>query len=252
MKTVVVGEGDVGTALFKILEENGFNVQFYDNRNGDKPPSDVEVAHIAYPQYEPKDFIKTASEYISQLKPKLTIIDSTVIPGTTRAIYNYFKGLNQEIKIVHSPVRGQHDSLVRDIKRYVKFIGPMTGEAGIAAIDHFTELGLKIVAWERPEETELVKLLDTSQYGILIAWAQQALEYCKMFDVPHEKVRAFGEETQEFYGVRPKIYPGYIGGVCVVPNLKLLDEFLRKSKLIEAAIESNEDFKKKYGEVRLD
>ena len=251
MKTIIVGEGDVGKALFKLLEDNGFNVQFYDNRNGDKPPSDVETVHIAFPCQD-MSFIGDVVEYIKQLKPKLTIIDSTVIPGTTRAIYNQFKEDGEEILIVHSPVRGQHDSLYRDLKRYVKFIGPMTGEAGVEAIKHFTELGLKVVAWEKPEETELCKLLDTSQYGILIAWAQQALKYCEIFEVDHEKVRVFGEETQEFYGLRPKIYPGFIGGVCVVPNLKLLNNFVAKSEMIEAALKSNEEFRKKYGEVRLD
>jgi len=30
-------------------------------------------------------------------------------------------------------------------------------------------------------------------------------------------------ETDKFLGNRPKMYPGFIGGHCVIPNLELID-----------------------------
>jgi len=32
----------------------------------------------------------------------------------------------------------------------------------------------------------------------------------------------FSDEIHEFLGNRPKMYPGFIGGHCVIPNLDLI------------------------------
>ena len=33
---------------------------------------------------------------------------------------------------------------------------------------------------------------------------------------------SFADEIHKFLGNRPKMYPGYIGGHCVIPNLDLM------------------------------
>ena len=32
------------------------------------------------------------------------------------------------------------------------------------------------------------------------------------------------QEIHKYLGNRPKLYPGFIGGHCVIPNLELLDD----------------------------
>ena len=34
----------------------------------------------------------------------------------------------------------------------------------------------------------------------------------------------FSDEINKFLGNRPKMFPGFIGGHCVIPNLKLINE----------------------------
>jgi hypothetical protein len=34
----------------------------------------------------------------------------------------------------------------------------------------------------------------------------------------------FSDEIHKFLGNRPKMFPGFIGGHCVIPNLQLIDE----------------------------
>jgi hypothetical protein len=34
---------------------------------------------------------------------------------------------------------------------------------------------------------------------------------------------SFSDEIHKFLGNRPKMFPGFIGGHCVIPNLELLD-----------------------------
>ena len=35
---------------------------------------------------------------------------------------------------------------------------------------------------------------------------------------------SFADEIQKFVGNRPKMFPGFIGGHCVIPNLELLQD----------------------------
>ena len=35
---------------------------------------------------------------------------------------------------------------------------------------------------------------------------------------------SFSDEIHTFLGNRPKLFPGFIGGHCVIPNLELLND----------------------------
>ena len=39
----------------------------------------------------------------------------------------------------------------------------------------------------------------------------------------YDEMWSFSEEIHKFLGNRPKMYPGYIGGHCVIPNLDLIE-----------------------------
>ena len=50
---------------------------------------------------------------------------------------------------------------------------------------------------------------------------------------------SFADEIHKLLGNRPKMFPGYIGGHCVIPNLELInDDSLEQIKT------TNEYFKK--------
>ena len=42
--------------------------------------------------------------------------------------------------------------------------------------------------------------------------------------VDYEEMWSFSDEIHKFLGNRPKMFPGFIGGHCVIPNLSLIDE----------------------------
>ena len=50
---------------------------------------------------------------------------------------------------------------------------------------------------------------------------------------------SFADEIHENLGNRPKMYPGIIGGHCVIPNLELID-----NDKIDIIREINEKFEK--------
>ena len=42
--------------------------------------------------------------------------------------------------------------------------------------------------------------------------------------VDYDEMWSFADEIQKYLGNRPKMFPGFIGGHCVIPNLSLIDE----------------------------
>jgi hypothetical protein len=76
-----------------------------------------------------------------------------------------------------------------------------------------------------PLTLELAKILvDTSYYGWLINYAQLSDMIAKQHNVDYDEMWSFADEIHKFLGNRPKMYPGFIGGHCVIPNLSLIDE----------------------------
>lgn len=214
-RVVVAGLGEVGKPLSAVLER-AYEVIGIDVPH---PPlaalGPVDVLHICYP-FEINDFVGESIRYVEGLQPRLTIIDSTVGVGTTRAIAEATGGL-----VAHSPVRGKHVRMVEDLQRYVKFVGGVDPQSSHAAAEHFRRSGLSTRELGSAEATELAKLTETTYFGLLIAWAQQVERYADLVDADYDEVVSFFDEIDFFPPVR--YFPGVIGGHCVLPNLDILD-----------------------------
>jgi len=168
-KVLIVGLGEVGQALFELYEESGkFDVYGLDVDEarmrkvaGDREtPKTANVMHICYRCTQQESFVQASLNYMKKITPKLTIIDSTVPPGTTQKIYELAK-----CPAVYSPIRGMHESpesMKRDVRFWTKYVGGAKKEAAEAAKKHFEKLGLKVKVLILPFETELAKLFETT------------------------------------------------------------------------------------------
>ncbi|MCK9319990.1 hypothetical protein [Methanoculleus sp.] len=228
--SLIIGNGEVGSAIYKVLEENGKNVAMYDIKDPDFESEinncETKTLHITYP-YSDK-FFHTTYFYIEKTKPELVIIHSTVPVGTTKELIgrNCFSSV---IYFVHSPVRGQHPNLYESLKTFVKYIGT---DSDIAFEMTKKELkGMPVRRMKSTETSELAKLLCTSYYGIMIAWHREMKDMCDYFNVDfYEAVTDLNRTYNEGYCkfrpnvVRPILDPpsGKIGGHCVVENSILL------------------------------
>lgn len=246
-RVLIVGLGEVGQSLYGLFKDSGkFDVYGVDidsermksiEGRGAPPERNIDVMHICYPCPGQQQFVKITLDYIRKFDPKLTIIESTVNPGTTQKVYGLAK-----VPMVHSPIRGMHktlETMKKDILYWRKFVGGTTGEAAEAAKRHFEKLGLRVTVLRSPVETELAKILDTTYKVWLIVCFQEM----------HRISRALGADFDEIVGViedghrgildRPINYPSVIGGHCLIPNTELL---LRSydSKLLKLILESNE------------
>jgi hypothetical protein len=85
--------------------------------------------------------------------------------------------------------------------------------------------GLKTKKLSNPITLELSKIIcDTSYYGWLINYAQMSKMIAKKYKVDYDEMWSFSDEIHKFLGNSPKMFPGFIGGHCVIPNLQLIDE----------------------------
>jgi UDP-N-acetyl-D-mannosaminuronate dehydrogenase len=228
-KVVVVGLGEVGKPLFELLSKH------YDTVGVDISPvgrlEGIDVLHICYP-FQIRDFIGETARYIDLYKPAVTVINSTVGIGTTRAI-----GDRSGTAVVNSPVRGKHAHMLDDLHLYTKFVGAAEPEAGEHAARHFQVVGLKTKVLSSPETTELAKLTETTYFGLLIAWAQEIERYCDTTGANYDEVISIYEEIKFLPPV--KYFPGVIGGHCVMPNIEILSKYSR-SVMLDAIKASNE------------
>ncbi len=229
---VVVGLGEVGTALREVLVCDG-----HDPFKKAYASGHYDVMHVAFPYNQAvHDFKATVDGYKKIFTPDLVIVHSTVPIGTSR-----------EVGAVHSPIRGVHPHIAKGIRTFVKCFG---GERAEEAALIFQKLGIKTYCTDLPENTEAGKLWDTTQYGIFILLNKEIYAFCEKHRLDPEVVYAmFNATYNDGYAelgrhevLRPylKNTPGPIGGHCVVPNARLLESPSAK-RIIEEnkALEKN-------------
>jgi len=225
---IVAGLGEVGAPLLNILKS------VYQTAGVDISPVDVpgrcSVLHVCYP-FQIPDFVGTTAAYIEKYKPQLVIVNSTVGVGTTRAIQE-----RVEIPVIYSPVRGKHAKMEQDMLRYQKFVAGATPTATQMAAEHFAGAGFKVATFPTFEAGEVSKLLETTWLGMIVGWAQEMERMARQCGAEYEHINAFMKEIDYL----PKnVFPGYIGGHCVMPNIAILRKHF-SSHFLDAVVESNE------------
>jgi len=233
-KVGILGFGEVGQALAKFYAKPKIK-----DLNRDDGLEGVEILHVCIPFTD--SFVKTVKREIAAVKPKLTIIHSSVAPGITKKI----GGMT-----VHSPVRGVHPKLHEGIKTFVKYIGADDKKTGNLAKKHLESLGLKVKVFYPSATTELGKLLDTTYYGLCIAWHGEMKKMCDKLGVDFDAaVTDFNTTYNAGYTklgkknvIRPVLYPpeGGIGGHCVIPNADILTKHF-KSNFLKLVLQYRQD-----------
>jgi UDP-N-acetyl-D-mannosaminuronate dehydrogenase len=232
-KVVVAGLGEVGKPIFELASQHHDAIGI-DINPPTQPIGAVDVLHICYP-FQIADFVGETARYIERFAPAVTILNSTVAVGTTRAIAE-----RTGASIVNSPVRGKHAHMIDDLRRYAKFVGASDPAAAQMAAEHFEGLGLKTKVLSSPEATELAKLTETTYFGLMITWAQEVERYCDQSGLRYEEIISFYEEIGFFPPV--KYFPGVIGGHCVMPNIEIL--LKHDNSLLLQAIKASNRLKK--------
>ena len=218
MQHVVLGAGEVGKAVFEVLDSTYDDVWLRDIEPSG--PTKADVLHVCFGwSVSFEESVRTYQRYYGA---ELVVVHSTVPVGTC-----------DRLEVVHSPVTGKHPDLARSIRTFTKFFGGW--QASVAALI-FESAGVDTRVVDKAAVTEAGKLWELVQYGIAIAVEKQIHEYCKAFSLDFDIVyREFadsynaGYERLGYYEFQRPILehmPGPIGGHCVVPGAKLLNHSL--------------------------
>jgi len=228
-KDVVAGLGEIGFPIFNIFSKN-FPTFGYDiNKNlMPKNPKKIQnypvrFLHICIPFNN--FFFPNIQKLNKRFGPEYIVIHSTIKPETTKKLQKKIS-----IPIIYSPTRGVHKRMASDLKKYTKFFALDTKIKNSTLISKnyvnlMKKCGIKTKRLSNPTTLELSKIIcDTSYYGWLINYAQMSKIIAKKYKVDYDEMWSFSDEIHKFLGNRPKMFPGFIGGHCVIPNLQLIDE----------------------------
>lgn len=219
MNHLVIGAGEVGLAVFEVLQDCGDPVNIRD-----VPPADVsaDALHVCFPWSD--TFAASVRGYIEEHVADLVVVHSTVPVGTCDP-YGW----------VHSPVRGRHPHLVEGLRSFTKHFG---GSRATEAAKAFDAVQIPTMLHSRAVETEAGKLWELIQYGVQIRVEKQIHAWCEEtgvdFDVVYTQMAHTYNDGWEQLDhpefVRPVLahLPGPIGGHCVAQNSRMLDHPLAR------------------------
>ena len=228
IKNVVVGLGEIGRPIQKLISKSEFTVSFDINKklmNVKQFQKNIhiptKILHICIPFR--KNFHHNVISLCDKFSPKCLVIHSTVQPYITKKLQNKLT-----IPVIFSPTRGVHRRMLYDLKRYTKFFAiesdaPKRTWAIATYSNLMKKCGVKTKKMSDPITLELAKIIcDTSYYGWLINYAQMSKMIATKNHVDYDEMWTFSDDIEKFLGNRPKMRPGYIGGHCVIPNLELI------------------------------
>ena len=244
-KDIVIGLGEIGIILYKLFSKS-FVVEGFDINPKLIPKNlkknellSVRFLHICIPYT--KNFNSQIIKLEKKFRPQGIVIHSTIKPSTTSSIQRKL-----QIPVIYSATRGVHKRMLKDLRGYTKFFAiennaPNKKWACTELVKLLKKSDLKSKQMSSPITLELGKIVcDTSYYGWLINFAQISKIIADREKVDYNEMWSFSNEIHKFLGNRPKMFPGFIGGHCVIPNLELLNNnSLNQIKQI------NNTFKKK-------
>jgi len=256
-KDVVAGLGEIGYPILKLLSKKQTTVGYdIDKKSTNKlkfktlQDTQTSFLHIAIPVTT--KFDSNILELNKKFKPECIVIHSTISLGTTERIQKKLS-----IPLIYSATRGVHKRMLKDIKRYMKFFAiSKNAPKKQWAIKTFSRkmknCGVKTRQMSTPETLELGKILcDTSYLGWLINYAQLTNMIAIQYNIDYDEMWTFSDEIHKFLGNRPKMYPGFIGGHCVIPNLDLmhnqtLDLIKKINTMYSKKVKNTKTIHKKY------
>jgi UDP-N-acetyl-D-mannosaminuronate dehydrogenase len=229
-QTLVIGLGEIGKPLLEVIARHHHPTRGIDLEPAE-PDAPVGVMHVCIPAEVSGGFVPTVVDYAKRFEPAVIVINSTVTPGTTREVERA-----SGRAAVFSPVRGKHTRMAEELVHYTKFVAGSDAAATERVRRHFDGAGIETAVMATPEALELAKLLETTYFGLLIAWAQEMDRFARAVDADYMQLTEFFEEVG--YLPRHVFLPGHIGGHCVMPNIGILKRRV-ESPMLDAIVDSN-------------
>jgi len=237
---ICMGTGEIGKPLYELIS-GVFNTLPVDPIHF--PGNELtacSILHVCIPG-NIRNFNEIIIDAAIYTEALFVVVHSTVIPGTIDAIQDKLT-----VPVIHSPVQGKHagNQMKKDMLRYPKYLGvpeTLTEKQEEELVGFFELVGFADVRVIRGVgNVEWQKVLATSFFGYMIAWAQEVERICDEFNLNYEAVTDTFKHIED---IIPPHYPGVIGGHCVMQNIELISKIHDSEAL--AFIKKSNDLKKK-------
>jgi UDP-N-acetyl-D-mannosaminuronate dehydrogenase len=237
MKSIVIGScGEVGSSLIRVLKPvypQTYGIDLYEN----EAPSglSIDIMHVCIRYSD--NFLAVVRDYMSEIKPTLVNVCSTVPPGTCEQLGD---------NVVHSTTRGLHPRLDEGLKTISKFVaGPRAFEVS----EYFKKAGVPCETWPMARMSELAHVLNNLSYAVNVVFADEMAKICRHYGLDYyEVVMRYTQANNDGFSnlghkskCRMILTPpnGKIGGHCLTQAAGLLPKEIR-TPMVEIVSNFNE------------
>jgi UDP-N-acetyl-D-mannosaminuronic acid dehydrogenase len=170
----------------------------------------------------------------------LVSIESTIVPGTSRKIYeNIF---NKSINLVHVPHRYWAGDPVKHGVRQLRVIGAVNQgslEVGIKFYRDMLDIPLHVCS--SIEVAEMCKIAENAYRYVQIAFAEELRMICETLGLSFNEVR---EACNTKWNVEILEARDGIGGHCLPKDIRYLSSLTIHNTLLKGAIKADEEYRK--------
>lgn len=215
MSSLVIGNGQIGSALAKVLGAPVRDIE---------PIGDIQAdtLHICFPWFRGAEDVIDA--YVSEHGAKRVVIHSTFPVGA----------FLENPEWLCSPVRGRHPDLEDGIRTFVKHVGGRSLAAMQPVLAEFEDAGLSFESTVGPDAAAtlaLSKLVELAEFGAVVAVEKETYRLFMEYGFDHEQYRRFQQTYNAGYdelGERRFVKPTLVHmsgpdrGHCVAANTPML------------------------------
>jgi UDP-N-acetyl-D-mannosaminuronic acid dehydrogenase len=262
MKICVVGLGQVGLPTASYILDSGFEVWGYDidltavknaRRKGIKASNnwnellsmDVYVICASTALKKGLPDLSSIFEICDKIArvanlSTLVSIESTIIPGTSRRIYEEI--FRQNINLVHVPHRYWSEDPINHGVKQLRVMGAINQESLKIGLKFYKEL-LKIPVYvvSSIEVAEMSKIAENSYRFVQIAFAEELRMICEQLGLNFNEVRAACNTKWNTNILEAR---DGVGGHCLPKDIRYLNALASTNSLIKGSITADEKYKK--------
>lgn len=255
----VLGLGEIGLPTALYYKDNGYNVSGWDINEearayalvkGIRMMSSIDRFRfdefdafcICVPTavvYNVVQHLVTDYNILESPKKPLIIIESTVIPGTCRDIWN--EVLKRKLGIAHIPHRYWADDPHGRGVRRKRVVAASDDDSFIRAIKFLKDVNMPTFPVYGLEVAELCKVAENAYRYVMIAYAEELYNVCKELDIDFWAVKE-AIETHQTIGYILEPRKG-IGGSCLPMAANIMSKMYDSNQIIAAAQEADKRYR---------
>ncbi|MEM3401749.1 MAG: NAD(P)-binding domain-containing protein [Candidatus Hadarchaeales archaeon] len=253
MRVCVLGLGEIGLPTAKYIAKRGFSVQGYDisaaaveraKKNGipavvkweEVTPADVYVICVSTLLKKDEPDLGPVFDVCEKIAGKskrdtLISIESTIIPGTCKKVYNFFEGRGL---LVHVPHRYWAKEPLKHGVKQLRVIGGINARSLKAGIRFYRDrLKIPLFPVSRIEVAEMAKVAENAYRYVQIAFAEEMRMVCEELGLKFEEVR---EACNTKWNIEILEARDGIGGHCLPKEIRYFSSLTSHKILSKSAM----------------